>query len=342
MTTGPAVNTDTRMVAAGLAANIAVMRPPIITATGRAAQSGHAIVPAGGLAPFALLPHVDYIDDPDHRPGCGFVGGRNSSIAPLLASGAIPAQANRAVALRALPDNADAILRDLRRRAGLWCAPGALFARAAWTDTSAAAFLNRLRENGDDDSFLNFLNNFPVRIVASGEASIGDGVTVGSVSSQSSVSASYSIGAPLTISLEPRDIELDAQALDLEEDTREELRDRLIGAQLELRVLSSLPVGASAWIGFDPDALSVHSDPLLQVGPVDLPEPTLERGDGMTESTSVVTLSEAQIDQILAGDFYQGVTVSLPGTDGQFVTLRATDRLEISGFLRAQLRLGDR
>ena len=150
MTTGPAVNTDTRMVAAGLAANIAVMRPPIITATGRAAQSGHAIVPAGGLAPFALLPHVDYIDDPDHRPGCGFVGGRNSSIAPLLASGAIPAQANRAVALRALPDNADAILRDLRRRAGLWCAPGALFARAAWTDTSAAAFLNRLRENGDD------------------------------------------------------------------------------------------------------------------------------------------------------------------------------------------------
>ncbi|PZO81010.1 MAG: hypothetical protein DI632_00055 [Sphingomonas hengshuiensis] len=148
MTTGPAVNTDTRMIAAGLAANVAVALPPVITATGRAAQISHAIVPAGGWGPFALLPHTDYIDDPDRRPGCGFVGGRMPSIAPLLVPDAIPAQANVAVSLRSLPDSADAILRDLRIRSGLWSAPGALFARAAWTDTFVATFLDRLRENG--------------------------------------------------------------------------------------------------------------------------------------------------------------------------------------------------
>ncbi|WP_374943155.1 hypothetical protein [Sphingomonas sp.] len=150
MTTGSAVNTDTRMIAAGLAANVAVTRPFIITATGRAAPSRHAIVPAGAWAPLALMPHVDYLDNPEHRPGSGFVGGRISSIVPSLAPGAIPAQANVAVTLRPLPDSADAILRDLRSRAGLWSAPGALFARAAWTDSFVATFLDRLRENGDD------------------------------------------------------------------------------------------------------------------------------------------------------------------------------------------------
>lgn len=150
MSTGPAINTDNRMIAAGLAANVAVMRPSTITATGRAAPTRNAIVPPGAWAPFALLPHVDYIDDPDRRPGCGFVGARISSIAPSLIPGSIPAQANLAVELRALPKGGEAILTELRSRAGLWSAPGALFARAAWTDAFVATWLDRLRENGHD------------------------------------------------------------------------------------------------------------------------------------------------------------------------------------------------
>jgi hypothetical protein len=150
VTAGPAFNTDTRVIAAGLAANVAVGRPYIVTATGRAAPSRHVVVPAGAWAPFALLPHVDYVDDAAHRPGCGFVGARISSIAPLLSPGAIPAQAQVGVVLRALPESGDAILRDLRSRAGLWSAPGALFARAAWPDTFVATWVDRLRLNGNE------------------------------------------------------------------------------------------------------------------------------------------------------------------------------------------------
>ncbi|RYY28396.1 MAG: hypothetical protein EOP62_04170 [Sphingomonadales bacterium] len=150
MSTRPAINTDTRVIAAGLAANVAIVRPYIITATGRAAPSQNAIVRSGAWAPFALLPHIDYIDDPDRRPGCGFVGGRISSFAPSLAPDAIPAQANVEVELRALPEKGEAILRELRSRAGLSSAPGALFARAAWTDAFVATWLDRLREKGDD------------------------------------------------------------------------------------------------------------------------------------------------------------------------------------------------
>ncbi|RUN78434.1 hypothetical protein EJC47_00730 [Sphingomonas sp. TF3] len=148
MSTGPAVNTDTRMIAAGLAANVAIVRPYIITATGRAAPSRNAIVTADACASFALLPHVDYIDDPDRRPGCGFIGGRISSVAPLLATGAIPPHV--AIKLRTLPESGESILHELRSRAGLSSAPGALFARAAWTDTFVATYFDRLRQNGDE------------------------------------------------------------------------------------------------------------------------------------------------------------------------------------------------
>ncbi|MBN2971004.1 hypothetical protein JW805_03105 [Roseomonas aeriglobus] len=148
--TPAAVNTDNRMVIAGLVANGAAVRPALITATGRAAPSRFAVLPPGAWVPFALLPHVDYIDDPDRRPGGGFVGGRQSCIAPWLKPGAVPAAASLGVTLRALPASGDDILRELRARSGLWSAPGALFARAAWTDASVATWLDRLRVNGDD------------------------------------------------------------------------------------------------------------------------------------------------------------------------------------------------
>lgn len=147
MNSGAVFNTEARTVAEGLIANVSVIRPDLITPTGRAAQSRFAITPPGPWAPFALLPHVDYIDDPEHRPGCGFIGGRISSFAPFQAPGSLPAPAHIAVKLRSLPTNREEILRDLRSSAGLWFAPGALFARVGWTDASVATWLNRFREN---------------------------------------------------------------------------------------------------------------------------------------------------------------------------------------------------
>ncbi len=148
MTAPAAINSDPRMVAAGLSTNLAATDPAIITATGRAAPTRHVRLPPGAWAPFALLPNIDYVDDPDRRPGCGFIGGRHASIAPLLAPGVIPVLADLPVKLHPLPSNRDEILHELRGRSGLWSAPGALFARVGWPDSFAVDFLDRLREDG--------------------------------------------------------------------------------------------------------------------------------------------------------------------------------------------------
>lgn len=150
MTTSARINSDFRMVAAGLVANEAVIEPGTITATGRAAPSQFAIVPHCYPVSFALLPHVDYHDDPDRRPGGGFIGGRTSSIVPYLHPAGIPAPVNLCVKLRQLPGSLDEIRRRLRGEAGLWWAPGAVFSLAGWEDDSVAIWADRLRENGPE------------------------------------------------------------------------------------------------------------------------------------------------------------------------------------------------
>lgn len=150
MSTGPTINTDSRVVAAGLVERAKVVPRPVITKTGRAAPNDQVGNLRNVNLPLALIPHADYIDDPDHRPGCGFVGGRIPFLVPLLSSKTRISLSNLNVRLRKLPETADEILIDLRSRAGLWAAPGALFARTAWTDLSVATWLEGFRTNGDD------------------------------------------------------------------------------------------------------------------------------------------------------------------------------------------------
>lgn len=150
MSTRPAINSDSRMVAAGLVENARIGHPYLVTATGRAAPSCFPHIPGSLWLPSALMAHADYDDDPDHRPGCGFVGGRLKHIAPMLPAGAVPVKAKIAVRLRTLPSSYEEILQDLRSNAGLETAPGALFGRTGWSDAMVATWLDRLRMNGDE------------------------------------------------------------------------------------------------------------------------------------------------------------------------------------------------
>ena len=148
MTSAARVNGDIRMVAGGLAFNEAIDLPATITATGREARDQFATVPGSVSASFALLAHVDFEDDPDLRPGGGFVGGRRASIVPYLAPGTITAAHDVRVALKQLPTSRDEIRRRLRWEAGLWWAPGAVFSQVGWEDESVYVWLDHLRENG--------------------------------------------------------------------------------------------------------------------------------------------------------------------------------------------------
>lgn len=197
--------------------------------------------------------------------------------------------------------------------------------------------------DGTNSELLPFLNNLPVRIELSGSASVGDGFTPGTIRAGDALWASWQIDAPLSVALAPQAIELDARALDLSDDVRDEIRERVLTASVAATVRSTLPVGARVWIGLDVDSSRVHTQPHLRLGPVDLPAATGSKGGERIAAVAASELRLAAEDLPWIADqpVLQAVTVELPGTAGAFVVLRSTDRVEVSGMLRARLRIAE-
>ena len=195
-----------------------------------------------------------------------------------------------------------------------------------------------------NSGIVDFLNNLPESIVFSGRAFIGDGVTVGTVAATDSVSARWSIAAPMTVALLAQTINGDAEALDLDEDARADLDERLLGLTLEADVTSTLPIEAVAYIGIAADSTRAFTDPDLELGPITIPAAGPARPDGRRDGVharSTVLVEEKDVSVVTQPGTWQGVRVVLPGTNGQFVTLRATDRIEVRGFLRARVLIGE-
>ncbi|HKK69793.1 MAG TPA: hypothetical protein VKA86_01150 [Candidatus Krumholzibacteria bacterium] len=189
-----------------------------------------------------------------------------------------------------------------------------------------------------------FLNNLPETVVFSGTARVGDGVSEGTVASSDSVAARWAIRAPMTVALLAQEINGDATELDLDDSTRRDLDQRLIGLTLEADVTSTLPIEAVAYIGIASDSTSTHTRPELELGPITIPAAGPARPDGGRDgvvSKTVVEVAEKDVGTITQPFAWQGVRLVLPGTDGEFVTLRSTDEVRVRGFLRARILMGD-
>jgi hypothetical protein len=158
------------------------------------------------------------------------------------------------------------------------------------------------------------------------------------------VSARYSITAPMTVAVLAQVVDLDAAAIDLDDDLRDQIQRRVVSLDLEAEIHSTLPLNARAWIGLDTDSTAVHENPQLQLGPIEIPAAGSLRGDGTrpeATSESQIQVARAEVPVITQPRLFQGVRVEIPGTSGNFVTVRANDSLEIRGFLRARLKVGD-
>lgn len=198
--------------------------------------------------------------------------------------------------------------------------------------------------NETNSDILDFLNNLPTRIEVSGRATAGDGVTAGTIAVDDSLTARWSIDAPMTVQLLSQTVDIDAQLLDLGESLREQLDERLISLELDAEVTSTLPVGAVAWIGIDSDSTRVHEDPELLLGPIEIVAAPALRDDGsrdLARSVSTIALDEADVPAVTQPVAWQAVRVEIPGSDGRFVTLRASDSIAVRGFLRARILVGE-
>lgn len=194
-----------------------------------------------------------------------------------------------------------------------------------------------------NSSIVEFLNNLPTAITFSGTARIGDGFTVGTVATTDSVSARWSISAPMVVAVAAQTIDSDADSIDLGEELRDHLRERLVELTLEAEVTSTLPLAATAFVGIDSDAQAVFDAPALRLGPIAIPAATTA-GNGTrvpATLTSTLVIAREDVPLITEPGSWQGLRLTIPGTDGRFVTLRASDAVQVRGFLRARVLVGE-
>jgi hypothetical protein len=146
--------------------------------------------------------------------------------------------------------------------------------------------------------------------------------------------------------------ETDPDTLEIDEDAQEIIRDNIQSIDLEARVENHLPFGVEVMLFFD----DVRGDstlyapgitPDLTVGPLvlepastgpDPQNPGYEVATVATESVLSVNLEKEEIRLFENERVFQGTRITVLGTDGVMVRVRASDYLRI----RANLSVGVR
>ncbi len=180
--------------------------------------------------------------------------------------------------------------------------------------------------NGGNSNIVEFLNAFPETIRYSGSFTVGDGVTVGSVSSTSSLEADFRFSLPLAFDIvQPINIELDkefqADGLLDAQDMEVEIQE----ATLTYRLSSTLGLNLEARFTTAADSALVYTDPDVELV-LALQYPAATAAD------TVITITREQFET-LENPFWSGVKITIPPTTpGSPFRLAKNDRLFIKAF----------
>jgi hypothetical protein len=191
---------------------------------------------------------------------------------------------------------------------------------------------------------LNTLTNpVPNNIEITGIATVGDGVTSGTVYSESIVWGTAEITSPLKFAIGETEIEGDINSTKIDQDDIEEISDRLNSGTIYATITNHLPFGCEVELYLGGDEGTLYSDPQLTIGPVTVEGGTLNASGLVTTasiSDVVIYLSETDLDIIENPILYIGQRIILPGTGGQVVNIIDSDYLDIEAYMQLSARLG--
>lgn len=192
-----------------------------------------------------------------------------------------------------------------------------------------------------NSSIAEFLSSLPETVRLDGEIRIGGDGEVGTVRPGDRAGLDWRLDAPLRLTVSESVIEPAAEPLDLDDDVREHLEEHLIRAELIAEIANRFPFGAELSLQVGPDSTAATTSPELVVGPI-LVEPGLldpEGGWTVAPVTSPVTvgLDAAGVRALTRPGAYLAVVARIPGSDGQVITVRVGDRLDVRAALSAEV-----
>ena len=192
------------------------------------------------------------------------------------------------------------------------------------------------------DQLADLLTPLPSTITVSGIASVGDGVTTVHVSNQDYLSGKAVISAPMAFALTESTVESDKSHFEVDLDIVDRV-DRLQQGVFRSTITNHLPIGAQLTIYIGADSATVFSHPLTTIGPIGFTTATVN-ADGIVTSQSVsdntIELTKDDLQVFRNRSLYIASRISLPGTSGQIVHIRASDYFAINGIVEISARVG--
>lgn len=196
--------------------------------------------------------------------------------------------------------------------------------------------------NNENSTISEFISILPSLIKINGSVKLGDPDWVGTVSTEDFVDGEVMVSAPLSLRLPAQKIDSDPNEMDIDDDVKEDIVDNLSDGSFVGEISNHLPIGAEVEIVFGETDSTVFSAPVLTIGPLRADAGMIGE-DGYVQSASnndiSFALSEQELKTFLLDRLYSGVRVSLHGTDGKFIRVRASDRIEIKAFTQIKVKV---
>ncbi len=207
------------------------------------------------------------------------------------------------------------------------------------------AAVTRIVLDETNSDIVAFLNSLPTSISLAGGVRLGGDGQIGTVRTDDYAVIGWRITSPVDVMVEQSQLFGDTEALDLDQDGRDMLRDHVGGAELQLEVLNHLPLGIEARVLFGTDSLTVKEQPLLAIGPIAVAaadvDPVTRAVSVARTSRPLVTVSAADVQLLATEGLLSVLEVVLPSTDGQAVRILTTDYVTVQGLVYLDVEVSD-
>lgn len=128
----------------------------------------------------------------------------------------------------------------------------------------------------------------------------------------------------------------DVDTITIDLDTQDELRDNLLSGKLHAQISNHLPIGFNISLLFSSSDTSVYNNPELTIGSIDLQPAVVStitgRVESETQSEIIIELTQEQIALFAHDEIYWGISLSVPGSNGQIYRIYADDYLKIKAY----------
>ena len=172
----------------------------------------------------------------------------------------------------------------------------------------------------------------------------GDGV-VGTVRPGDRAVIGWRLDAPLRVIVLGSVVRGDPQPIALDADARDRLAGHLGAVRVVTDIVNHLPLGVEIRVLVGEDPATLADAPLLVVGPLTASagqlDPDLLTVRDATLTRGETALTAAQAELLTRAGLQIVVEVTLPGSNGQTVALRASDWLTVTGCVQIELEVSD-